>query len=113
MEHDRCASENGDMTDFTTSSRPPSSTTQRKFCRSTNNRVVAGVAGGLAEHLDIDVTAVRVGFVAASLLLGGLGGPVLYALAWAVVPESGKETSVISDALRGKPWQQWGTTQQA
>ena len=47
--------------------------------------MVAGVASGLAEHLDLDVTAVRFGFVAASLLLlGGIGGPILYLAAWAL-----------------------------
>ena len=111
MEHDRCTAENEGMTDFTPPSPSPRTTNQHKLCRSTKDRVLAGVAGGFAEYLDIDVTAVRVGFVAASLLLGGLGGPVLYLLAWAIVPENGKESSIASDALGAKPWQHWGTTQ--
>ncbi len=49
--------------------------------------MVAGVAGGLAEYFDVDPAAVRIGFVALSLLSGGVGGPVLYLLAWAILPE--------------------------
>ena len=71
--------------------------------------MVAGVAAGLAERLDLDVTAVRFGFVAASLiLLGGIGGPLLYAAAWALVPEDGKQSSILSDTLEAKPWESWG-----
>jgi phage shock protein PspC (stress-responsive transcriptional regulator) len=70
--------------------------------------MAAGVAGGLAEHLDLDVTAVRFGFVAASLLLlGGIGGPLLYVAAWALVPEDGRANSIVSDTLEAKPWENW------
>jgi hypothetical protein len=62
----------------------------------------------VAEYLDIDATAVRFGFVAASLLLAGLGGPLLYLLAWAIVPEEGKDVSLAAETLQAKPWQQWG-----
>jgi phage shock protein PspC (stress-responsive transcriptional regulator) len=63
---------------------------------------------GLAEYLDIDVMALRVGFVAASLfLLGGVGGPVLYLLAWAIVPEEGKAASLAAETMEAKPWQHW------
>ncbi len=77
--------------------------------RSRTDRMVAGVAGGLAQQLDLDVTAVRFGFVAASLLLlGGIGGPLLYLAAWALVPEDGKESSIASETLQAKPWEGWG-----
>jgi phage shock protein PspC (stress-responsive transcriptional regulator) len=70
--------------------------------------MVAGVASGLAEHLDLDVTAVRFGFVAASLLLlGGIGGPILYLAAWALVPEEGKADSIASGTWEAKPWEDW------
>jgi hypothetical protein len=36
---------------------------------------------------------------------------LIYILAWAIVPEYGKETSIASDALRDKPWQNWGPAQ--
>jgi phage shock protein PspC (stress-responsive transcriptional regulator) len=86
---------------------------RRRLSRSRTDRVVAGVAGGLAQHLDLDVTAVRFGFVAASLLLlGGIGGPLLYLAAWALVPEEGKESSIASDTFQAKPWEAWGASAQ-
>jgi phage shock protein C len=88
MEQTHPASENRSMSDYT-SPPPPSATPlgQRRLHRSTKHRMVAGVAGGLAEYFDVDPAAVRIGFVAVSLLLGGVGGPVLYLLAWAILPE--------------------------
>lgn len=41
---------------------------QRRLERSTTNRVVAGVCGGLAEYLAIDATLVRVFFVIATIV---------------------------------------------
>ncbi len=41
--------------------------------RSTTNKVVAGVCGGIAEYLQVDPTLVRVLFVIGSVLSGGLG----------------------------------------
>jgi phage shock protein PspC (stress-responsive transcriptional regulator) len=40
--------------------------------RSTTNRVIAGVCGGIAEYLQIDATLVRVFFVIAAFLTAGL-----------------------------------------
>jgi phage shock protein PspC (stress-responsive transcriptional regulator) len=66
------------------------------------------VAGGLGEYLGVDATVLRVGFVIASLLfLGGLGGPVLYVIAWLVVPEEGKDSAVTKATFSGRPWQDW------
>ncbi|HET9059754.1 MAG TPA: PspC domain-containing protein [Acidimicrobiales bacterium] len=76
----------------------------RSLRRSTTNRMVAGVAGGLAEYLDADPVAVRIGFAIASLVLGGIGGPLLYAAAWLVVPETGQATSIAAQRLGGQPW---------
>jgi phage shock protein PspC (stress-responsive transcriptional regulator) len=45
---------------------------RKRLLRSTDDRVLAGVAGGIANYLDVDPTLVRVGFVAAALF-GGLG----------------------------------------
>jgi phage shock protein PspC (stress-responsive transcriptional regulator) len=51
-----------------------------RFPRSGNDRLVAGVAGGLARRLEADSYVVRVAFVVLSL--AGGAGVVLYALAW-------------------------------
>ena len=41
--------------------------------RSTTNKVVAGVCGGIAEYLQVDPTLVRVFFVVGTVVTGGLG----------------------------------------
>jgi phage shock protein PspC (stress-responsive transcriptional regulator) len=51
-----------------------------------DDRWVAGVAGGLARRLGVDPLAVRVAFVVLSLF-GGLGLG-LYGLAWALLPDA-------------------------
>ncbi|NNM35033.1 MAG: PspC domain-containing protein [Gemmatimonadetes bacterium] len=53
--------------------------------RSTIDRVIAGVAGGIGRHWGIDVTWVRLGFAVATLFWGL--GPVVYALLWITLPE--------------------------
>ncbi|GAA1539365.1 PspC domain-containing protein [Nocardioides humi] len=61
--------------------------------RSRDDRKVAGVAAGIARHLDIDPLLVRVAFVV--LTFFGGGGLILYAVCWLLVPEEGTEESVI------------------
>ena len=39
----------------------------KKLYRSTDNRIVAGVCGGLGEYFDVDPTLVRVAYVVLSL----------------------------------------------
>ena len=58
---------------------------QKKLYRSESNEKIAGVCAGLAEYFDVDVTLVRIAFVALSLI----GGPgiMLYIILWLVLPE--------------------------
>ena len=56
--------------------------------RSTTDRKVAGVAGGLGRHLNIDPTILRVLFVV--LCFFGGAGFLLYGVAWLLVPEDGQ-----------------------
>ena len=55
--------------------------------RSVADRHIAGVAGGLARHLDIDPIIVRVALVV--LVFFGGSGLLLYAAGWLLVPEEG------------------------
>ena len=57
--------------------------------RSTTDRKIAGVAGGLGRHLNIDPTILRVLFVV--LVFFGGAGLLLYGAAWLVVPEEGSD----------------------
>ena len=50
---------------------------------------MAGVAGGLGRHLDVDPTILRVLFVV--LVFFGGAGLLLYGALWLLVPEEGTE----------------------
>jgi phage shock protein C len=64
--------------------------TQKRLYRSTEERMFAGVCGGIAEYLDVDPTLVRLFFVALTLLSGGQG-LLIYIVLMLVVPEQPKE----------------------
>jgi phage shock protein C len=57
----------------------------RKLYRSTTNRQLAGVCGGLAEYFNLDVTLIRVLFVLLAVLGGS--GLVIYVAMWIIVPK--------------------------
>lgn len=52
--------------------------------RSRSRRMLAGVAGGVAERFDVDVSLVRVAFVVLACAWGA--GAILYLAMWALVP---------------------------
>jgi phage shock protein PspC (stress-responsive transcriptional regulator) len=54
--------------------------------------MLAGVAGGIARYLGVDVTLVRV-IIAALALVNG-AGLVLYIAAWLLIPEDGQDQSL-------------------
>lgn len=56
----------------------------RRLTRSTTDRRLGGVAGGMAAFWDIDPTLVRVGWVVAGIMAWGL---LAYILLWLLVPE--------------------------
>src|SRR6476661_1969121 len=62
--------------------------------RSVTDRKIAGVAGGLGRHLNIDPTILRVLFVV--LCFFGGAGFVAYGAAWLLVPEDGQEQGKLS-----------------
>ena len=57
----------------------------KRLYRSTTDRKIAGVCGGLAEYFKIDPTIVRIIFVIL-LLPGGFPGFIPYVILWLVVP---------------------------
>jgi signal transduction histidine kinase len=59
--------------------------TARRLSRSTTDKVVGGVAGGLAAALGIDALVLRAAFVV--LTLAGGSGVVLYVIGWLVLPK--------------------------
>jgi phage shock protein C len=60
--------------------------------RSSRERMWAGVAGGMAEYFDLDPSLVRLLWVAATVVTGGLAVPV-YILAWIILPRDDRPVS--------------------
>lgn len=68
-----------------TGSRKGEDLVKKRLYRSRTERVLGGVAGGLAAYLDVDVVLVRIIWV----LLALMGGPGIlgYIICWLVIPE--------------------------
>ncbi len=59
-------------------------TDKKKLYRSRDNRMIAGVCGGLAEYFHIDETLIRLVFVGAFLLYGH--GLLVYLICLILIP---------------------------
>jgi len=62
--------------------------------RSGDDRMLAGVAGGIARYLNADVTLVRVIISVLALFTGA--GAALYIAAWLLIPADGDEESIVA-----------------
>ncbi|HEY9469604.1 MAG TPA: PspC domain-containing protein [Propionibacteriaceae bacterium] len=60
----------------------------RKLYRSRNQRMLAGVCGGLAEYFNVDATLIRVLFLV--LAVFGGSGLLIYVVMWLIVPDVSK-----------------------
>lgn len=54
------------------------------LCRSSDEKVIAGVCAGVANHLDLNVTGLRWVVALVTLFLSGLPA-ILYIVLWAVL----------------------------
>lgn len=59
---------------------------KKKLYRSTENRMLAGVLAGLAEHYHHDVVLWCLAFLFLLVLTGLMPGVLLYVIAWIVIP---------------------------
>ena len=69
----------------------------QKLTRS-SDRIIAGVAGGVAKYLGVDASIVRI--VTALIVLFTGVGPLLYIVAWLILPEENTGRTGI-DAITG------------
>jgi phage shock protein PspC (stress-responsive transcriptional regulator) len=76
------------------------STPPHRLTRSSTDKYVSGVSGGLGEHFGVDPTIVRVGWVFATLVTGG-AALLAYAALLVVVPRDDAAPS--EDRLPGVP----------
>jgi phage shock protein PspC (stress-responsive transcriptional regulator) len=77
----------------------------KRLERSSSDRVVAGVSGGLGRYFDLNPAVFRLGFVVLTLLGGA--GVLVYLAAVLVIPVEGNEHSIASQVLaerRERPW---------
>ena len=58
----------------------------KKLVRS-NNKIIAGVCGGLAEYFDVDPTLIRVVYAALTLFTAGFPGVLLYIIMMLLMPQ--------------------------
>ncbi|MEP7103590.1 MAG: PspC domain-containing protein [Candidatus Dojkabacteria bacterium] len=71
----------------------------KRLFRSEKNRVIAGVCGGLADYLSIDVNIVRVVFLAG--LFFGVGTFFwIYLILWVVVPTESQVANENNDTIK-------------
>jgi phage shock protein PspC (stress-responsive transcriptional regulator) len=73
--------------------------TTKRLTRSSTDKYVGGVSAGLANHLGIDPTLVRVGWIFGSLISGG-AAILAYVAMMIVVP---REDEISEDRLPGVP----------
>lgn len=64
----------------------------------TRDRIIGGVAGGIAKSTGIDVSIVRVVLVVLAFFSVGTVAAI-YAILWAVVPVEGEDTTVLDSLI--------------
>jgi phage shock protein PspC (stress-responsive transcriptional regulator) len=77
-----------------------------KVCRSQNNRMIAGVCGGLAEHLGWSPFRMRVVWVLATIFTA-FAGVILYFALWFLMPKAPPVPTAFEPAVL-QPWKQTG-----
>ena len=93
------------MTTTTTDTAPETTTDTdqydtRQLRRSTDDRMLAGVAGGIARYLNVDATLVRVAVAALTLLTGA--GAALYIAAWLLIPADDEDQSIAAEWIASR-----------
>ena len=61
--------------------------TGKKLLRSTNDKWIAGILGGIAEYLDWDPAILRLAYVLLTVFSAGFPGILIYIFLWIVMPK--------------------------
>src|SRR4051794_911205 len=72
---------------------PAAGVPHRRLLRSTTNKGLGGVCGGLAEYTNTDPLLWRVGFIALAVMGAGI---LVYPLLWLLMPAAGPDDSTTS-----------------
>jgi len=93
-------------TDETPSPPPPagpgpgSGESPRRLTRSSSDKVLTGLAGGIGRYLGVDPVVIRIAFVVLTFV-GGTG-ILLYLAGWLLIPEEGAEQSIASQFIESR-----------
>ncbi len=63
---------------------------RKRLMRSTTDKMLGGVCGGLAEYFDLDPTLVRLGYALLTIFTI-FSGVIVYIIMWIIVPTPPKE----------------------
>jgi phage shock protein C len=85
------------MNTTTADTRETGTQAQPALTRPHHDRMLAGVAAGIANYLDVDVTLVRI--VLAVLTVAGGAGVPIYLAGWLLIPEEGASQSIASELI--------------
>ncbi|MCR4962667.1 MAG: PspC domain-containing protein [Firmicutes bacterium] len=66
----------------------------RRLYRSTTNRMISGVCGGLADFFNVDPTVVRLAYVFLSIFTACFPGFLLYIIASLIIPNDPGYTDI-------------------
>ncbi|WP_185974259.1 PspC domain-containing protein [Litoribacter populi] len=60
---------------------------RQRLTRSINERMIAGVCGGIAQYIGWDPTTVRIAYILISIISAAFPGILVYVILWIVMPE--------------------------
>ena len=68
------------------------------FRRTRQGKMIAGVCAGLERQFGWDVNILRLVWAVVTVFTGGTAA-LVYAIAWLLIPEEGRETSIAQDLI--------------
>ena len=83
-----------------TSQAPHDPRPGQAISRPVHDRMLAGVAAGIAQYLDVDPTLIRIAF--AVLTLFGGAAVLVYLAGWLLIPEEGSDQSIVSSFVQSR-----------
>lgn len=96
MDTIRKTRQSGDMTE--TTSPPPTQHPPRRLVRTHEDRMIAGVASGLADRTDVPLGLIRLAFIVLAFA-GGIG-IALYLAGWLLIPDEDSDDPLASTVIR-------------